>query len=152
MKSKIAPKNIVLFLVMVLLANSLSSCALFAKDKVSAQTLDGYIMDVHCFVIKSDPGSDSKACLQMPGCAATGFGIAVKQDDGTYKFFFFDGNFAPSATDGQTKAMNLIDNTVKKDHVYISVTGELTGSSTKYEKNGVSYPVIKVSNIVESTE
>ncbi|MHB1483244.1 MAG: hypothetical protein ACYCYI_01145 [Saccharofermentanales bacterium] len=152
MKRKMTSKTIFLILTMALLLNSLSSCAFFTNTKVSAETIEGYIMDVHCFVKKPVPESDTKTCLQMAGCAASGFGVAVKQDDGSYKFYFLDGTFAPAAADGQLKAMNLINNTTKKDHIYISVTGSLTGKSIKYEKNGVSYPVFKISSISESNE
>lgn len=152
MKTKMTFKTIFMILSMALIFNSLTSCAFFTKPKVSAETMKGYLIDVHCFDIKPVPGSDTKACLQMKGCAASGFGIAVRQDDGSYKFYFLDGNFAPAATGGQIMAMNLINNTTKEDHVYISVTGSLTGGRIKYDKNGVSYPIFKVSDMSESIE
>jgi len=126
MKKSLTPKIIFLGLIMVIFLNTLTSCSIFAKNKVSAETMKGYIIDVHCFDLKPDPAADSKACLQMKGCAASGYGIAVPQNDGSYKFYFFDGNFAPAPTDSQLDAVNLINSISKKDQLYISVTGTLT--------------------------
>lgn len=144
-------KSILFALVLTLLLTVLTSCSLFAATEVKAETLSGYIMDAHCFIKKPDPGSDSKTCLQMPACAATGFGLAVKQADDTYKFYFFDGTFAPEASDAQEMAIDLINNTTRKDHIYITVTGTITGE-TKKVADGVNAQVIKVSEMKESDE
>jgi hypothetical protein len=123
----------------------------FEENKSIDQTLTGYIMDEHCFVKKPIPGSDTKTCLQMPTCAATGYGIAVLQMDGSYKFYYVDGDFAPAATATQASAVKLINDTVKKDHIYISVTGKIDGSF-ETASDGFSYPVISASAIAETTE
>lgn len=150
MKKSFLRNVIYLALIMVLLLPLISSCSVSA-EKVSAQTLSGYIMDTHCFLKKPDPGLDSKKCLQMPGCAATGFGVAVKQADNTYKFYIFDGSFAPEATDAQQLAIKLIDETTKTDHIYISVAGTLTGKTVK-AKEDAEFEVIKVDSIYESED
>jgi hypothetical protein len=150
MKKYLLLKIIVLGLILSLILPLASACALSA-EQISAQTLNGYIMDEHCFMKKPDPGSDTKKCLQMAGCAASGFGIAVKQEDGTYKFYYFDGNFAPDATDSQLKSIDLIAKTEKTDHIYITVTGKITGEIKK-ASDGCEFQLIKVESIMESNE
>lgn len=139
-----------LLLILVLAPLLLSSCAGTA-EKVSAQTLSGYIIDTHCYLKKPEPALDTKKCLQMEGCAATGFGIAVKQPDNAYKFYLFDGTFAPAASGAQTMAIDLINGTAKTDHVYITVVGTPTGKTIK-AKEGAEFEVIKVTSIVESED
>lgn len=58
--------------------------------------LTGYIIDEDCFVKAgySDPGKESRGCLSMKTCASSGYGLAVLQNGGTYKFYYFDGTFA----------------------------------------------------------
>ncbi|MCH3963694.1 MAG: cell wall-binding repeat-containing protein [Clostridium sp.] len=121
------------------------------KDKVpQEQTFTGYIIDQHCFNSDSNPGNDTKSCLKMKSCAASGYGIGVPQNDGTYKFHYFDGEFAPNATGTQVKAYELIDKSSKNSHISITVTGELNGDVKVVD--GVSYPVITVSSLAEGPE
>ncbi len=120
----------------------------FSTMNASNQTLTGYIMDEHCFVKKPVPGSDTKVCLQMPTCAATGYGIAVAQNDGSYRFYYFDGAFAPNATNSQAKAVQLINDTVKKDHIAISVTGKMNGDF-KTAADGFSYLILSATGMTE---
>lgn len=114
-------------------------------------TMVGYIIDAHCFAKKSVPGSDSRICLQMPACAATGYGIAVLQNDNTYRFFYFNGNTAPMATEAQIMAAKLIQDSTKNDNIFISVTGMLSGD-TLAAPDGSIYPVFTVSSMSEITE
>lgn len=150
MNGRIWAKITILGMTLFLLLVFSSACAQSAA-KVDALSLSGYIMDEHCFIKKPDPGSDSKTCLQMPGCAATGYGIAVKRANDTYKFYYFNGNFAPEATDAQLMAVNLINNTVKKDHIYITITGTITGE-LKRASDSASFQVINVTSMSESDE
>lgn len=120
------------------------------SDTTAKQSFTGYIIDEDCFAaMTQDPGSDTKICLKMSSCAASGYGIAVKQSDGSYKFYFFDGEFAPKASGSQVQAYNLILKTAKKNHVAITVTGILKGNS-KTASDGISYPVITVSSLSEN--
>lgn len=118
----------------------------------AVRNFTGYIIDEDCFVaMPKDPGSDTKTCLNMKSCAASGYGIAVSQGDGTYKFYFFDGAFAPNASGAQAQAAAIVKNTTKKNHVTVTVTGTVSGN-TKFspDGDGISYPVISVSSLVES--
>ncbi|UZQ50719.1 cell wall-binding repeat-containing protein [Clostridium kluyveri] len=114
------------------------------------QTFAGYIIDKDCFSPNSNPGDDTKPCLSMKSCAASGYGIGVPQDDGTYKFYYFDGQFAPNATGTQAKAYDLIDKSTKNTRISIAVTGKLNGDVKVVD--GVSYPVITVSSLAEGPE
>ncbi len=115
----------------------------------AVQKFTGFIIDEDCYINYSDPGEDTKTCLLMSSCAASGYGIAVLQSDGSYKFYYFDGSFAPQATGAQAEAYKLIKNTLKKNQVSISVTGSLKGD-TKTAADGKSYPVITVSSLTEN--
>ena len=147
MKNHVTFKVIILCLSLTTMISGFTSCA----KEVSAQTLSGYLIDSHCFVKKPDSSLDSKTCLMMPTCAATGYGIAVPQSDKSYKFYYFDGEYAPKATDTQVLAANIASSTTKKDHLYVTVSGTLTGKEKK-DAYGTSYPVMKVTSISESAE
>jgi len=147
MKNRIILRMLILCLSLVTMLSVFTSCS----NVASATTLSGYLIDVHCFDKKPDPALDSKTCLMMPACAATGYGIAVPQSDATYKFYYFDGEFAPAATGAQTQAASLINEMTKTDHLYVTVTGTLNGDELK-DANGISYPVLTVESLVESNE
>lgn len=148
MKKNSRIKLIFLSLILVVQSFSLASCGQKAAAS-NPQTLTGIVTDVHCYLKKPDPTLDSKKCLQMPACAATGYGLAVLQSDNTYKFYFLDGEFAPAATGAQATAAKLIDDSPKADHFYFTVTGTLTGETIKAD-DGKSYPVLNVSQLSES--
>ena len=121
-----------------------------------AADLTGYIIDEDCFTGNADPGSDGIMCLTMPGCAASGYGIAVLQADGSYSFSYFDGTFSTKAgilpTGGQLLAANLLAAAKAEDHVTIHITGQYTGEKIKNTagtNNGLLYPVVKVSELTE---
>jgi sulfite exporter TauE/SafE len=118
----------------------------------AVQSFTGYIIDEDCFVaMPKDPGSDTKTCLNMKSCAASGYGIAVSQSDGTYKFYFFDGTFAPNANGVQAQAAVIVKNTSKKNHVTVTVTGTVNGNTKiSPDGDGISYPVISVASLVEN--
>ena len=150
MKRKIIVKVLILAILLTLLLPYTLSCASPAV-RASSMSLTGYIMDTHCFLKKPDPALDSKKCLLMSACAATGYGIAVKQEDNTYKFYVFDGDFAPAATGSQVLAFNLANETEKNDHISISVTCTQSGNTIK-SADGTEFPVINVTSMSEYNE
>ncbi len=147
MRNKLNARQLGLCLLLTILPLDLSGCA--AKASASPQTLTGIVTDVHCFLKKPDITLDTKKCLEMDACAATGYGVAVLQPDKTYQFYFLDGDFAPKATGSQKKAAELIHASTRTDHFYFTVTGIVSEDkkTIAYDK---SYPVIKVSSIAES--
>ena len=98
-------------------------------ESVQLDEISGILIDKHCFDLK-DPATDSKMCLNMKSCAASGYGIAIKQTDNTYKFLKFDNQ-------GQDFAILILKNTVKSKNITIHVKGMIEGEN------------IKVSSIVE---
>ena len=82
-------------------------------------TLDGFLLEGHHSTIPS-PSEHKKLCLLMPDCAASGFGISVLQDDGTYRYYKFDEN-------GHRLAVILLDSIAAADHVGIRVEGHIAG-------------------------
>lgn len=118
--------------------------------------LTGYIIDEDCFTGNTNPGADSIMCLRMAGCAASGYGIAVFQADGTYSFVYFDGTFSTTAgvssTGGQLLSANLLAGTLTENHVTIHVTGQYSGEKIKNTagtNNNTLYPVFTISAISE---
>lgn len=124
----------------------------------SVVTFTGYIQDEDCFIqYAPNYGDDSKGCLSMRGCAKSGYGITVFRSDGTYEFYYFDGNFAKfsngnsfDGTGSQLTAWNLIHDTSKQNHITVTVSGTLNGNTIVSPYDGKSYPVIKVSSLIEN--
>lgn len=136
-------------------------------------TFTGILQDEDCFVqyvdpktgiAKEDPGDDTKTCLLMNACAGSGYGIIVKQKNGKYKYYYFDGEFATGnkqtfkpGTGPQLTSWQIAQNTKKEDHVTVTVKGVLKGNKRKNtnvtfaaNRDGIDYPVIKVTSITEN--
>lgn len=143
-KSKI---SLIMICLLAIISFGLSSCA--KRAEASPQTYTGIVTDVHCYLKKPEITLDTKKCLQMPACAATGYGIVIVKEDKTTEFYFLDGDFAPNATGAQLTVAKLIDASAKTDHFYFTIKGSLSGETKKiaYEKN---YKVLNVTDIVES--
>ncbi len=82
-------------------------------------TLEGFLLEGH-HSTTSSPSEHKKLCLLMPDCAASGFGISVLQEDGTYKYYKFDET-------GHKLAVILLDSITAADHVGIRVEGHVAG-------------------------
>lgn len=92
------------------------SVAAFAADT----TMKGYLVDIACGMEEGqrpDFGiKHSKRCLQMPDCAASGYGLLT--DD--KKIIFFDKI-------GNEKAVKFIEALTKDNDIKVAVTGTLQG-------------------------
>lgn len=136
--------------------NGSSSASTNAENTV---TLTGYLIDEDCFTSPGykDPSKESSGCLLMPTCASSGYGIAVKNDDGSYKFYYFDGQISgltqlgyriDNATGGQKLAWDYIDKNTNLAYFRITVTGVLTGEKRENPNpdtaDGIKYEVVKV--------
>jgi len=123
----------------------------------TVQTFTGYIQDQDCFISYApNYGDDTKTCLSMKPCVASGYGITALESDGSYKFYYFDGDFATfpdrktfDGTGSQLSAWNLIQNTIKKNNITITVKGKLNGE-IKTASDGNTYPVITVTSLAEN--
>ena len=99
--------------------------AVAAEEKmVMEQEFEGYLVTAHSSTENEDPAKISKECILMPECAASGYGISVKQEDGKYRFFKFDAN-------GQKLANEILVKTNQKSGIVLIAKGVLEGEILK---------------------
>ncbi len=82
----------------------------------------GIIIDKHCFAF-GEPDKDTKSCLLMPSCEASGYGIAFKKD-GIWQFYQFD-------EEGRKLAKDILLKTEKDSNITILVRGVAEGETIK---------------------
>ena len=140
---------LLIFAIMIMLSSCASTDQVAQTEPASLETFSVYFIDQDCFIAYENPWEDNKDCLLMESCAASGYGIAILQSDNTFKYYYFDGDFAPSATGGQAQAEALIAATTKVDHIYIEVKGIMT-EDQKTATTGETYGVIKASEMKEA--
>lgn len=154
-------KITIISIVLVLLSYATATVAKSAETVGNETvTLTGYIIDEHCFIHKSDdPGKDTKMCKLMDACIQGGYGIAVNQPDGSYKFYYFNGKFftdtkALDGTEGQKLAYDIIKASKKEDNMAVTVTGTFSGETkgSVGGAEGVEYKVLNVINLREATD
>ncbi len=80
------------------------------------QIFEGILIDRHCFDLMKDPSKDTKMCLMMASCAESGYGAAVKQKDGSYRFHALDEN-------GQELCKDILQSTAKESNIIIRAKG-----------------------------
>jgi hypothetical protein len=109
-------------LLMVLLA--ISSTGVYAAEK----EYKGYLSDVLCGTNGADPagndllknpGKHTIACMKAEACAASGYGIFLKEKNGMYAFHKFD------AKGSEMAKKEVVDVVTKKDNIKVKVKGEL---------------------------
>lgn len=83
-------------------------------------TLTGWLMDQCCVVKTKDPAKHSRTCNLMESCAASGYGIMLKQQDGSFKFYLFNEK-------GQYLAKDYLKRTKKETNLTITVKGNWNG-------------------------
>lgn len=104
---------------------------------VKEQEFEGYLITEHSANEHDDPSMISKECIQMPECASSGYGISVKQADGKYRFFKFDGN-------GQERAKEILAKTTKTNGIILIAKGIPEGETLKVaflQEKGLQTPV-----------
>jgi len=109
-----------------------------AASEPSANTgqevsLTGYLIDVDCIPLYPDPAKETRTCLLMKSCAASGYGILTADASGTEIFYLLDGDFASAdgssqGSGGQSAAYIFIGNNVLDKNVSVTVKGTLTGA------------------------
>jgi hypothetical protein len=100
--------------------------------------LEGYLITAHSANEQGDPSKISKECIRMPECAASGYGISVRQVDGKFQFFKFDEN-------GQKLAGEILVKTTKINGITVIAKGILAGNILKITslvEKGIQKPVI----------
>jgi hypothetical protein len=96
----------------------------------------GYLSDVKCAVkgtagdganLQTNPEKHTVACMKMPGCAASGYGVLVKDEKGgKYVFHKFDAK-------GNEIAKKLLKTTKRTDNMNIMVKGVMGKDAIKVE-------------------
>jgi len=97
-----------IFLLMIL-ASALPAVAV-AEDWSNVSMIDSQCSTK----AKTDPDSHTRACAMT--CSKSGFGILDK-----------DGNYLKFDDKGNQEAMKVLQNTSKKDHIRVDVTGKRDG-------------------------
>ena len=75
----------------------------------------GILIDQDCSDFEEPPLHDLP-CMLMDSCRASGYGLDIQQEDGSYLFYMFDEN-------GQNLAWDYLIQTDRMDGLYVTVTG-----------------------------
>lgn len=81
----------------------------------SFDTFYGILIDEDCSDV-SDPPLHDLPCMLMEECRASGFGIDIQQEDGTWVFYMFGQK-------GQDLAWEYLLQTEREDNLYVTVEG-----------------------------
>ena len=119
---------------------AVSTGALFAQHSMKSmgKVVMGYLSDVKCATspngialdganLATNPEKHTAACLKMPSCEASGYGIYMKDSGGKYAFMKFDSK-------GNDLAKAYLKKTKRKDGLIVDVTGTAEGNIYKVEK------------------
>lgn len=111
-------------LITVLVVFGLVFSAIGAAPKPTTVELSGWLVDKCCSEKTPDPAKHTRSCNLMKSCAATGYGVMVKQADGSYKYYKFDKK-------GDTLATNYLKKTTKEDNLTVTAKGTWDGKILK---------------------
>ena len=78
--------------------------------------------------VLKNPELHSVSCLKMPACTASGFGIFMKTQDGSYTYYKFDKKGSDIAL------KDIVLKTTKKDHLLVEVTGKLQSQTITVDR------------------
>lgn len=130
-----------------ILALSLFPVLLIAVTAAAAtvKTFNGYLSDSLCATseggiagdgsnMKTNPEKHTVACLKNGACTASGFGILIKNDSGTYDFTKFDAA-------GNKIVKALLKSTKRTANYYITVKGIMVKDMIKVSKIAESEPM-----------
>ena len=112
-----------LLFLLVLLALGLVGCG------DGKRTYSGYLIDQKCGAAGKCESSDANLithpekhtlqCLLMPDCVVSGYGIAIKQDGGNYRFVPFDSKGSALALN------NIVYKTKQANGILVDVVGKM---------------------------
>ena len=86
-----------------------------AETAPAYDTFYGVLIDEDCSDFEDPPLHDTP-CMFMKECRASGYGLDIKQEDGTWVFYMFDEN-------GQALAWDYLNITERQDGLFVTVTG-----------------------------
>lgn len=105
--------------------NNILKVKSITEDTIKEQSFNGWLGDSDCSPNLEDPTKMGADCLKCPHCEASGYGISVKQKDGSYKYYKFDANGHKLAKD------NIVPKITTKKVPEITVKGTLEGDIIK---------------------
>ncbi len=105
---------------------------------------NGYLSDTLCYTnkdsiafdganMKTNPEKHTVVCLKNKSCAASGYGLLIKNDSGTYDFTKFDNN-------GNKQIKALLKSTKRTDNYYIQVKGVMAKNIIRVVKISEAQP------------
>ena len=92
----------------------------------ATETFTGILIDEDCSDFE-DPPEHDLPCMLMDECRASGYGVDILQDDGTWKFYMFDEK-------GQDLSWEYLIHTSRMDKLYVNVTGTLKDGKIYVDK------------------
>lgn len=96
-----------------------------ARNILKEETFTGWLGDSDCTPNLDNPADMGVMCLKCPDCEKSGYGIAIKQKDGKYKYYKFD------AAGHKLAKESIVDKTESGKVPKIIVKGTLSGNSIK---------------------
>ena len=126
--------KILIVAVVVIAFAALSAGVLLARD-TKGMTYKGWLVDQLCagapnsiaadgVDLKMNPELHSLQCALMPPCIASGYGIYVKNESGTYDYIKFNKN-------GSKLAEEYLRNISKENRISVEVTGTMMGDTIR---------------------
>ncbi len=110
-------KTVIVGLIVVVLVLGFGSLIGAAVGDI---TLEGWLID-KCCSGTPDPVKHTRQCNLMETCAATGYGILVKQTDNSLKFYPFDKT-------GQQLAKDYLQHTTRSNNLRIAIKAKWDGN------------------------
>ncbi len=73
-----------------LIKNNTVQVISITRPEPKEQTFTGWLGDSDCSPNLENPSEMGASCLKCPHCEGSGYGLSVKQKDGSYKYYKFD--------------------------------------------------------------
>jgi len=119
----------------------------------TVSSFTGYLIDTDCLPLYTDPSEETRSCLLMDSCAASGYGISFQDGEGNTVFYLFDGNIAGNPYDttrpssgGQLLAHSFLTSNISDGNRSVTVEGTVS-ADTFTGAAGQIYPILVVSSI-----
>ena len=96
------------------------------EETVNYEVFSGILIDDDCSDFESPPEHDLP-CMLMDSCRASGYGIDIQLEDGSWKFYMFDEK-------GQELSWDYLTHTKRMNKLYVTVTGILENDIIYVEK------------------
>lgn len=88
-----------------------------SEEKTDYEVFTGILIDEDCSDFDPPPEHDLP-CMLMDSCRASGYGIDIQQEDGSWRFYMFDEK-------GQDLSLDYLLHTDRMSELYVTVTGVL---------------------------